>query len=77
VVIRVVLSLAAGCVALVGVSAAARPEPGPCHDTVTIPASPQCIAPQADARLVFGGAAAAFAVTSLASAQAQRRLTRS
>jgi hypothetical protein len=35
-----------------------------------------CIAPQAGARLVFGSAGAAIAVTWLGSGQAQRRLTR-
>ena len=74
---RVVLSLAAGCVALVGVSAIARPEPGPCSDEVTIPGSPICIAPHADARLVFGSAGAAIAVTWLGSGHVQRRLDRS
>lgn len=74
---RVVLSLAVGCVALVGVSAIARPEPGPCRDTVTIPGSPMCIAPHADARLVFGSACAAIAVTWLGSGHVQRRLGRS
>ena len=74
---RVLLSLAAGYVALVVVSAAARPESSPCRDTVTILASPMCIAPQADGRLVFGSGGAAIAVTWLGSGQAQRRLTRS
>jgi hypothetical protein len=74
---RVLLSLAAGCVALVGVNAAARPEPGPCLDTVATPASPMCIAPQADGRLIFGSAGAAIAVTWLGSGQAQRQFIRS
>jgi len=78
---RVVLSLAAGCVTLVAVSAIARPEPGPCRDTVTrtIPGSPMpsCIAPHADARLLFGSAGAAIAVTWLGSGHVQRRLDRS
>jgi hypothetical protein len=73
---RVLLSLAAGCVALVGVNAAARPEPSPCRDTVTIPAASICLAPQADGRVVFGSAGAVIAVIWLGSGQVQKRLTR-
>jgi hypothetical protein len=77
-VMRTLLALCAGFVVLVGVATVARPEPGPCRDTVSIPfdAAPSCAAPTADTRLVLTSAAAASVVTWLGSGILQKRLVR-
>lgn len=78
VVVRAVFAMAAGLAGLIGVSIAARPDPGPCRDTVTIPVSrsPMCVGPQADIRLVMGGATAAVAVAWIGSGEVKKRISR-
>jgi len=51
-------------IAALMISAAARPEPGPCNDTrnVNVQQSPSCAAPEAPSWLVLGGAFGAGAV---------------
>ena len=79
VVMRALLALCAGFVVLVAVATFARPEPGPCRDTVSdiaVGAVPMCVAPTADTRLVLTSAAAATVLTWVGSGILQKRLLR-